>query len=97
MRIRYAYQLEDAEGNVSFVVLNHILSEEEVLGKFEEKGIVKVTFHTRVRTGYRLNENGDLVETGLVGTRKSSDAPAAAPAAAEAPKTKKSKKSKKAE
>lgn len=93
MRIRYAYKLTDAEGNVTFKVLNHIKSTEEVK---EMTGASEVEFHDRVRTGFRLNENGELVETGLVS--KVSDAPALAPAASEpatevkAPKAKKSSK-----
>ena len=92
MRIRYAYKLTDAEGNVTFKVLNHIKSEAEVK---ELTGAAEVEFHDRVRTGFRLNENGELVETGLV---RKSDAPALAPAASEpatevkAPKAKKSSK-----
>lgn len=93
MRIRYAYKLENAEGTVSYAVLNHIKSEEEVLNRFADKGIVKVTFHDRVRTGFRLNEQGELVPTGL--TRKPEDAPAAVEAASEAPKAKKAKSTKK--
>ena len=93
MRIRYAYKLENAEGQVSFTVQNHIQSEEEVLNRFADKGIVKVTFHERVRTGFRLNEAGEVVPTGL--TKNPADAPAEVPAAP-APKAKKSsKKSKK--
>ena len=93
MRIRYAYKMENAQGEVTFVVLNHIKSEEEVLTQFAEKGITKVSFHERVRTGYRLDQDGNLVETGL--SRKPADAPAEAPEAAEAPKAKPSKKAKK--
>ena len=91
MRIRYAYKLEDNEGNTSFAVLNHKLSEEEVLNKFADKGIATVTFHDRVRTGFRLDGDGNLVPTGLVNT---AEAPAPTPAAPKAPKAKKSKKSK---
>ena len=90
MRIRYAYKIENAQGETSFVVLNHIKSEEEVLNQFADKGAVKVTFHDRVRTGYRLDQDGNLVETGL--SKKGADAPAEAP---EAPKAKSSKKAKK--
>ena len=93
MRIRYAYKLEDAEGNTSFVVLNHILSEEEVQAQLADKGIVKATFHERVRTGYRLNAQGELEPTGL--SKKSADAPAEGPAAEKAPKAKSSKKNSK--
>ena len=89
MRIRYAYKLEDAEGNVSFRVINHHKSDEEVKEMFADKGIVSATFHERVRTGYRLTEDGQLAETGLV--RKAPEE-APAPASPKAPKTKKSKK-----
>lgn len=89
MRIRYAYKLEDAEGNVTFKVLNHHKSDQEVLDLFADKGIVNATFHERVRTGFRLSENGELVETGLIGTRLNINAPSVAPAS---PKSKKSKK-----
>lgn len=91
MRIRYAYKLELADGTTSFVVLNHIKSEEEVVEMYADKGVVTATFHERVRTGYKLDETGALVETGLIGTRK----PAAAPAASEAPAKKAKKSSKK--
>lgn len=91
MRIRYAYKLENAEGAVSYKVLNHIKSEEEVLNSLADQGITAVTFHCRVRTGFRLNAEGELVETGLV-KAPVADAPVAAPAAPKAPKTKKSKK-----
>ena len=94
MRIRYAYKLENAEGATSFVVLNHIKSEEEVLNSLADKGIVKVTFHDRVRTGFRLNEQGELVPTGL-GKAAAQDAPVAVDAAPEAPKAKKAKSTKK--
>jgi hypothetical protein len=93
MRIRYAYKLEDAEGNTSYAVLNHVKSPEEVQEQFKDKGIVKVEFHERVRTGFRLNENGELVPTGL-SKAVPADAPAAPAASAEAP-TKKAKKAKK--
>lgn len=93
MRIRYAYKLENQDGSTSFVVLNHIKSAEEVQNQFADKGCVAATFHNRVRTGFRLNENGELVETGL--TRKPVEA-VEAPATPVAPKAKKSsKKSKK--
>lgn len=93
MRIRYAYKLTNEDGSTSYVVLNHIKSEAEVQEQFADKGCTQATFHERVRTGFRLNENGELVETGL--SRKSADEPAEAPAAP-APKAKKSsKKSKK--
>ena len=89
MRIRYAYKLENGEGATSFVVLNHKLSEEEVANKFADKGIVSATFHDRVRTGFRLNAEGALVETGL--TRKpAAEQVEAAPAPT--PKAKKSSK-----
>lgn len=96
MRIRYAYKLEDAEGNTSYAVLNHIKSTDEVLKDYAEKGIVKVEFHERVRTGFRLNEAGELVPTGLTRADKA-DAPEAPAASADepAPKTKKAKKAKK--
>jgi len=94
MRIRYAYKLALEDGSTTFVVLNHIKSEEEVKELFSNKGCTQATFHDRVRTGFRLDANGNLVETGLV--RKSADAPVEAPATPVAPKAKKSsKKSKK--
>lgn len=93
MRIRYAYKLEDAEGKTTFAVLNNKLSEEEVLEKFAPKGAVKAAFHERVRTGFRLSPEGDLVETGLVA--KPADAPKEAPASPKAPKAKKAKKASK--
>ena len=89
MRIRYAYKLTNEDGSTAFVVLNHIKSEQEVQEMYAAKGCTTAVFHVRVRTGYKLDENGDLVETGLVGTRK----PATAPAAAEP--SKKAKKSSK--
>ncbi len=88
MRIRYAYKLENAEGNVSYVVLNHIKSEDEVQGQFADKGCAKATFHTRVRTGFRLDENGELVPTGLTHSKPAEEVVDAAPA----PKAKKSSK-----
>lgn len=69
MRIRYAYKLSFEDGNTSFVVLNHIKSEDEVKEMYAEKGCTQATFHNRVRTGFRLDAEGQLVETGLVGTR----------------------------
>jgi len=92
MRIRYAYKLTLEDGSTSFVVLNHIKSEEEVKDLYADKGCTLATFHARVRTGYRLNEVGELVETGLV--RKPAEE-VQAPAEPEAPKTKKAKKSSK--
>ena len=94
MRIRYGYKLTLEDGTTTFVVLNHIKSEAEVQEQFADKGCTLATFHERVRTGFRLNENGELVPTGLV--KKSEDAPVEAPAAPKAPKAKKSKKAKKA-
>ena len=91
MRIRYAYKLTNEDGTTSFVVLNHIKSEQEFQELYADKGCTSAVFHERVRTGFKLDENGDLVETGLVGTRK----PAAVPAAAE-PSKKAKKSSKKA-
>ena len=95
MRIRYAYKLTFEDEHQSFVVLNHIKSEEEVKEMYSDKGCVKAEFHARVRTGFRLNEQGELVETGL--TRKPVDAPSVAPAEPKAPKAKKSAKKAKAE
>ena len=91
MRIRYAYKLDMEDGSTTFVVLNHIKSEEEVKELYSEKGCTQATFHQRVRTGFRLNAQGDLEETGLIGTRAQP-----APATPKEPKAKKSKKSKKA-
>ena len=91
MRIRYAYKLTNEDGSTKFVVINHIKSEEEVKDMFADKGCVSATFHERVRTGFRLDGEGNLVETGLV---KSEAQPA--PAEPEAPKANKTKKSKKA-
>lgn len=90
MRIRYAYKLAIEDGTTKFVVLNHIKSEAEVQEQFADKGCTLATFHERVRTGFRLNENGELVPTNL--TRKPADQPAVAPAAPKAKKA--SKKSK---
>lgn len=92
MRIRYAYKLTLEDGSTTFVVLNHIKSEDEVKAQFEDKGCTQATFHDRVRTGYRLNENGELVETGLVGTRKKEVEVAADPAPAKKASKKKAKK-----
>ena len=99
MRIRYAYKLELEDGTTTFVVLSHIKSEAEVQEQFADKGCISAVFHERVRTGYRLNEEGDLVPTGL--TRKAPEE-VATPAAAEEPtvkqpKAKKSSKKAKAE
>ena len=94
MRIRYAYKLTLEDGNTTFVVLNHIKSEAEVQELYADKGCTLATFHDRVRTGYRLNEAGELVETGL--TRKAPEE-AQAPAEPKAPKAKKSSKKAKAE
>lgn len=93
MRIRYAYKLTLEDGTNSFVVLNHIKSEAEVQEMYADKGCTLATFHERVRTGYRLNENGELVETGL--TRKAPEE-VQAPAEPSEPKTKKSSKKSKA-
>lgn len=88
MRIRYAYDLEFADGHKAYVTLNVKKSDEEVQETFAEKGCVKASFHDRVRTGYRVNpETGEIVETGL--PHKAPDAPKAVPA-------KKAKKTKKA-
>ena len=94
MRIRYAYKLEMEDGSTNFVVINHIKSEEEVKDMYADKGCTQATFHDRVRTGFRLDADGNLVETGLV---KSEAQPAPAAEAPATPKAKKSKKSKKAE
>lgn len=91
MRIRYAYELTNEDGSTKFVVINHIKSEEEVKDMFADKGCVSAKFHERVRTGFRLDAEGNLVETGLT---KSEAQPA--PAEPEAPKGKKVKKAKKA-
>ena len=92
MRIRYAYRLELEDGKVAFKVIDHIKSEEEVKEMFADKlGCVKATFHERVKTGFRLNEDGTISETGLV--HKDPNAPTPAPAKP----SKKAKKSKKAE
>ena len=90
MRIRYAYKVEFEDGHVGFATLNKKLSEEEVLEKLAPKGAKSVAFHERVRTGYKVIDNGDIVETGL--PHKSPDAPKPAPAKA----SKKPGKSKKA-
>lgn len=89
MRIRYAYKLTNEDGSTTFVVLNHIQSAEEVQAQFADKGCVSAEFHDRVRTGFRLDAEGNLVETGL------SKAPAVAPAAPAPTKKAKSKKAKK--
>ena len=94
MRIRYAYKLENGEGKISFVVLSKIKSDEEVQAEFAPKGCVKATFHERVRTGFRLNENGEVVPTGLP---RKGDQPTQNPAASKAPKAEKAPKSKKAQ
>ena len=96
MRIRYAYKLTNANGDTSFVVLSHIKSAEEVKEELTAKGsdVVEVVFHERVRTGFRLNAQGELEPTGL-SKAATAEAPAPAPAASEAPKAKPSKKSKK--
>lgn len=65
MRIRYAYKLENEKGDVKFYVGNWVNKEEEVLAKFQPEGFTKCTFHDRVRTGYRLLEDGTLEPTGL--------------------------------
>lgn len=93
MRIRYAYKLTNTDGAVSYVTLSNKKSEEEVQEMFAEKGIVSAEFHERVRTGFRISETGDLVETGLA---HSAAAPQAAPASPKAPKGKKGKKGAKA-
>jgi hypothetical protein len=68
MRIRYAYKLENEKGDVKFFVGNWVNKEEEVLAKFKPEGFTKCTFHDRVRTGYRLLEDGTLEPTGLTKT-----------------------------
>ena len=95
MRIRYAYKLALEDGTTSFVVLNHIKSEDEVKELFADKGCTQATFHNRVRTGFRLDANGELVETGLVGTRGKKAEPEVAAASEPAPKAKAKKSSKK--
>lgn len=92
MRIRYAYKLAMEDGSTTFVVLNHIKSEEEVKEQFADKGCTQATFHDRVRTGFRLDANGELVETGLVGSRKKEVEVAEAPAPTKKSSKKKSKK-----
>lgn len=92
MRIRYAYKLTLEDGTNTFVVLNHIKSEAEVQELYADKGCTSASFHDRVRTGFRLNEQGELVETGL--THKAPEE-VQAPATPEEPKAKKSKKSSK--
>ena len=92
MRIRYAYKLTQEDGSTKFVVINHIKSEEEVKDMYADKGCVSATFHDRVRTGFRLDGEGNLVETGLA---KSEAQPAPAAEAPATPKAKKSKKAKK--
>lgn len=94
MRIRYAYKLALEDGTTSFVVLNHIKSEDEVKDLFADKGCTQATFHNRVRTGFRLDANGELVETGLVGTRGKKEVEVAADPAPKAKAKKSSKKSK---
>ena len=92
MRIRYAYKLTSGEGTTSFVVLNHKKSEEEVLNELSAKGIVEVVFHDRVRTGFRLDANGELVPTGLTQPKAEEVVADATPKAPKAKKsTKKSK------
>ena len=93
MRIRYAYKLALEDGTTSFVVLNHIKSEDEVKEQFADKGCTQASFHARVRTGFRLDANGELVETGLVGSRKKDEA-VVDEAPAPTPKAKKSSKKK---
>ena len=95
MRIRYAYKLDMGDGKAVFVTLNHIKSEAEVQEAYADKGCVSAAFHTRIKTGYRINEAGEVVETGLA--HKPEDAPAESPASPKAPKAKKAKKAKKAE
>ena len=65
MRIRYAYKLENEKGDVKFVVWNWVKQEEQVLAKYQSEGFTKVSFHDRVRTGYRMLEDGSLEATGL--------------------------------
>ena len=89
MRIRYAYKLDMGDGKTAYAVLNRIKSEEEVKEAYASKGCVSAAFHERVRTGFRIDENGNLVETGLA---SKANAPKPAPASPEAPKAKKGKK-----
>lgn len=89
MRIRYAYKLTNQDGTTSFVVLNHIKSEDEVQQQFADKGCTQAVFHERVRTGFRLDAEGNLVETGLA---KAPEVAPAAPAPSRKAKSKKAKK-----
>ena len=66
MRIRYAYKLEKENGDSKFVVYNWVNRENELLEKFQSEGYTKVSFHDRVRTGFRMLEDGSLQPTGLV-------------------------------
>ena len=84
MRIRYAYKLENKKGDVKFVVWNWVKQEEQVLAKYASEGFTKVTFHDRVRTGYRMLEDGTLQPTGLCTPKE----PAAPKATAKAAPTK---------
>jgi hypothetical protein len=68
MRIRYAYKLENNKGEVKFYVHNWVNREDEVLEKFKGEGYTKCTFHDRVRTGFRMLEDGTIEPTGLVKT-----------------------------
>ena len=75
MRIRYAYKLENKKGDVKFVVWNWVKQEDQVLAKFQSEGFTKCTFHDRVRTGFRMLEDGSLEPTGL--TKVKEEAPKA--------------------
>lgn len=85
MRIRYAYKLENKKGDVKFVVWNWVKQEDAVLAKYQGEGFTKVSFHDRVRTGFKMLEDGTIVPTGL--SKETTEAPKAAPA----PKASKSK------
>ena len=78
MRIRYAYKLENKKGDVKFVVWNWVKQEDQVLAKYQSEGFTTCTFHDRVRTGFRMLEDGSLEPTGLA-TPKEPAAPKAAP------------------
>lgn len=73
MRIRYAYKLENKKGDVKFVVWNWVKQEDQVLAKYQSEGFTKVSFHDRVRTGFKMLEDGTIVPTGL--TKETTEAP----------------------
>lgn len=85
MRIRYAYKLEGEKKPTKFVVWNWVKQEEEVLAKYKSEGYTKCTFHDRVRTGFRMLEDGKLQETGLATPVVPKAKPAAKPEAPVAP------------